>query len=228
MHGASHTHKGRQCAHGDGRHEHTGIEQKIQTWKPEEQMIHLHEPPAEEDSAQRPHQHTRRNDGERELEIVQTHLGVAETTGLEHRDLLALKCDLPAHHGIRHERRDTQKNEGKRDRQSLQNTNLVVDAAVRGMIDSPIRTSAAVACEHTIHCCDHRALRGPGCQRQRYVVEGPVELKRGRELPVRHPKNPVGFVIRQSRAGRSFEHKLRRQHDAREAKRHLRPIEHGG
>jgi len=63
--------------------------------------------------AERAEQRARDDDAQRELEVVPADLAIAETEGLEDRDLLALQRDQTAHHRVGHERGHAQEHQGK-------------------------------------------------------------------------------------------------------------------
>ena len=134
------------------------IEQKFELRKAKEEMIHADQPRPEPDATDRAETHARHDDREGELEIVRADLTVAEAARFEHRDLLALERDLAAHHGIRHERRDTQKHQRERDREPLQHADLIVDAPVRRMIDAAVGAPSPIGRQHPVDGRNHVAL----------------------------------------------------------------------
>ena len=110
----------------------------------------------------------------------------------------------------------------------MEHANFIVDAAVRWVVGATVGAACAVGSEHAIDGSNHGALRRAGREADRDIVKGAIELKGRRKFLVGHPKHAVGLVVRQGRPRRCLEHKLRREHNPREAKGLLGAVENRG
>ena len=177
-------------------------------------MIHVHEFEAENEATYGAQTGAHDNDYQREFYVVPCDGGVSKTEGFEDGDLFTLQCDLPTHHGVRHERGDAQEYERKPKRQPFQNADLIVDSNVGGMLGSTISAEAAIGFKNTIHVSNDLGFRSTGSERKRECIERTFEIKRFGKFLFTHPKNSERFVVGQRTAGASFEDVLRCEHDA--------------
>ena len=169
-------------------------------------MIHGDQPMPEENAARPPRARVPRDDhDERKFQVMNHDLPVAEPEGLENRDLFALKRKQPRQNRIRHKGGHTQEHDRKTNRDCSQHTDFIRNADVRGMIGAAKSAAPAVQASTGDPVPRSRTLGAPGRQSQSQIVKGAVQIKGPRQFFVRHPKDPVGPVVGQSRPRTRFE-----------------------
>jgi hypothetical protein len=93
------------------------------------------------------------------------------------------------------------------------------------MMRAAVGAKPAVRDEQSIQLGDHGALRGSRLEGDGHLVEGALHVEGLGQFLVIHPHHRERAVVGQRGPRRRLKHKLRREHDPRDAQRHLPSIE---
>ena len=132
---------------------------------------------------------------------MQGHLVRVVAKGFEDGDLVALHADQPLENHIEQKRGHTQKDGGEQARHGAQLLQLVVQGAVRRLVDAANGTEPAIARQGGIQRVDHATLVGVCRQLERDLVEGAIHIHGGLQRLMRHPHDDEALVIGQARTG---------------------------
>ena len=159
---------------------------------------------SEDDAEQHDHQH--------ELQVVQPDSAVGVAQRLQHRDLPALRADLPRQHDVQQEHRDAQEHARQHQPEHAHFGDLLRDRLVRRLLGATVGTGRTVGFEQPVEpvdgCALGRAVRQPQCD----AVERPFHVEGGGEAFAADPEDPEARVI--ADPVRCREDVLGRQHDA--------------
>ena len=217
-HRAKHARRGRRGADQQRQRKGGAIHAKRQLGKPKENVIHQHQPMAQQQPATAAQDRAARNDHKGKLEIMDHDLPVGEAEGFHDGNLFPLQIQQPRQHCVDHKRRHAQEHYREPDGDCCEYPDFIRDPNVRRVIGSPISAQTAIRGQQTVQVRDDGPLRSARREREGQVVERAVQVKGGRQFLVGHPEDAVSAVVRQGGAGARFEDELRREHNARDAK----------
>ncbi len=172
-----------------------------QRGKPEEVVVHLQHPAAQQSSADGPDERSAEAYCQSPVGVVQGDVAPCVSKGFERRDLLPLHGDDSLEDNVQEEHRHGEEDDRNADASPLQTLQLVLDRPVGELQVPGDRPPAPVGLQQFVQLLNHRFRTRPGHEQERHVVEAPLHVEGRREGPSLHPEDSEARVVRDHLAG---------------------------